>query len=141
MVIFANRAYTAEAKVLMVRIDDAGMTYDDPLVVIDGEESVMSVSASVAGAVTKSFYLWRTDHWIQMEGQNWLSSLSAFIPSGMSVRQTSSWPDLETMSAQVSLFKKDDADCCPSGGLANIKLGLAKEQFTVKQVKVNSIQD
>jgi hypothetical protein len=139
IVIFANRAYTPDATVLMVRMDDSAMAYDDPLVVINGDESVMSVSAhSVAGNITKSFFLWRADHWVPMKAQTWLPELSASIPQGSSFRQGSSWPDLETMSAQVSLFKKGDSDCCPSGGVADVELGLSNEQFTVKQVKVRS---
>lgn len=139
MVIFANRAYTPEASVLMVRVDDGGMEYDDPLVVINGDDSVMSVSAhNVAGVVTKSFFLWHADHWVPMSGQTWLPDLSAYIPDGTSARQSLSWPDLETMSARVSLFAKGDADCCPSGGVARVELGLVNEKFTVKQVKVLS---
>jgi hypothetical protein len=139
MVIFANRAYTPEASILMVRVDDSGMEYDDPLVVIDGDESVMSISAhSLAGTVTKSFFLWRADHWVPMSAQTWLPDLTAYIPNGTSARQGSSWPDLETMSAQVNLFEKGDADCCPSGGVASVELGLVNEKFTVKQVKVLS---
>ena len=137
LVIFSNRAYTPDAKALLVRIDEGAMEYDDPLVVISGDESVMSISAhSPAGVVAKSYYLWRIDHWVAMDAQGWLHGLYAHLPKGASVRQAA-WPDLETMSAQVSLFRMDDADCCPTGGVAKVELGLAKEKFAIQQVKVS----
>lgn len=138
LVIFANRAYTPDAKVLMVRIDDGAAKYDDPLVVASDDESIMSISVhNSAGGMAKYYYLWRTDHWVEINAKGWLRGLSAQMPKGVSVRHTA-WPDLETMSAQVSLFRTGDADCCPTGGVAKVDLELAKAEFAVKQVKVSS---
>jgi hypothetical protein len=137
MVIFSNRAYTPDAKALVVRIDEDATEYDDPMVVASDDESIMSISAhNSAGILVKSYYLWRTDHWVAMDAQGWLSGLTAHLPNGTSVRRVA-LPDLETMSAQVSLFRSNDADCCPTGGMAEVELGLVKEQFTVKQVKLS----
>lgn len=139
LVIFANRAYTLEAKALLVRIDDGATEYDDPMVVISENESIMSISArSAAGVEAKHYYLWRTDHWVVINTEDWLRGLSAYLPEGASIRGVA-WPDLETMSAQVSLFRTGDADCCPSGGKANVEFGLVKEAFAVKQVKVSTM--
>jgi hypothetical protein len=141
LVIFANRAYTPEAAVLLVRVDDGTITYDDPLVVESGDESVMSITShDAAGVATRNFYLWRVDHWQAMKGQELQRELSAFLPKGSSVRQASVFPDLETMSTQVSLFQPKDADCCPSGGKANVEFGLEKEQFTIKQVNTQATE-
>lgn len=136
LVIFGNRAYTPEAKALLIRIDDGQVEYADPLVVISGNESVMGLSVrKPGGELTKNYYLWRADQWVAMDAQGWLQDLTARLPSGMSVRQTA-WPDLETMTAQVRLFRADDLDCCPSGGLASVELGVAQTMFMIKQVKV-----
>lgn len=141
LVIFGNRAYTPEAKALLVHIVDGNMEYDDPLVVIVDDESVMGVSAhGPAGEVRKNYYLWRDDHWVAMDAQGWQRDLAARLPGGMSVREAT-WPDLETMTAQVRLFRAGDVDCCPSGGLASVKLGLAQTMFTVKQVKVSPVDN
>lgn len=137
LVIFANRAYTPEAKVLLVRMDGGSMKYEDPLVVLSDNETVMSVSArNATGIVAKSYYLWRTDHWVAMDAQGWLKGLSTYLPKGASARQEP-WPDIDTMSAQVKLFRAGDANCCPSGGMANVELGLVKTQFAIKQVKIS----
>lgn len=141
LVIFSNRAYTPDAKALMVRIDEGATEYDDPMVVASGDESIMSVSArNSTGILAKSYYLWRTDHWVAMDAKSWLNGLSAHLPKGTAARQVA-WPNLETMSAKVSLFRPDDADCCPTGGMAEVELGLVKEQFAVKQVKLSLMSE
>lgn len=141
-VLFANRAYTPDATVLLVRMDEAGTSYADPLIVNSGNDSVMSMTShNAAGAATTQYYVWRTDHWATMDVQHWQQDLQALLPKGTSMREISALPDLESMSAEVILFKSSDADCCPSGGIANIVLGLGsndeKVQFTVKQVNIH----
>ena len=145
-VLFANRAYTPGATVLLARLDDAGTSYTDPLIVNSDDNSVMSMTSRNAdGVVATQYYVWRTDHWTAMDTKYWQHDLQALLPKGTSTRELSALPDLESMSAQVKLFKSNDADCCPSGGTANIALGLEsglgsndeKAQFTVKQVNIH----
>lgn len=144
-VLFANRAYTPDATVLLVRLDEAGTSYADPLIVNSDNDSVMGMTShNAAGAVTTQYYVWRTGHWVAMDAQHWQHDLQALLPKGTSAREVSVLPDLESMSAEVKLFRSSDADCCPSGGIANIALGLEsglgsnneKAQFTVKQVNI-----
>ncbi len=144
-VLFANRAYTPHATVLLVRLDEAGTSYADPLIVNSDNDSVMGMTShNAAGAVTTQYYVWRTGHWVAMDAQHWQHDLQALLPKGTSAREVSVLPDLESMSAEVKLFRSSDADCCPSGGIANIALGLEsglgsnneKAQFTVKQVNI-----
>ena len=145
-VLFANRAYTPDATVLLVRLDEAGTSYTDPLIVTSDDNSVMSMTShNVDSIVATQYYVWRTDHWAAMDTQHWQHNLQALLPKGTSTREVSALPDLESMSAEVKLFKSNDADCCPSGGTANVTLGLEsglgsndeKAQFTVKQVNIH----
>ena len=145
-VLFANRAYTPDATVLLVRLDEAGTSYTDPLIVNSGDDSVMSMAThNAAGVVASQYYVWRRNHWAAMDAQHWQYNLQTLLPKGTSTRKVSTLPDLESMSAEVKLFKSNDDDCCPSGGTANIALGLAsglgsndeKAQFTVKQVNIH----
>lgn len=140
LVIFGNHAYSPDAEAMLVRLDDGAMEYDDPLLVMIGDALVMGVSAHTPdGDIKKSYYLWRTDRWISMDAQAWQQGLSAKLPAGASVRQEA-WPDLETMNVQANLFLPGDADCCPSGGKANIELGIANERFVVNQVNVDQVR-
>jgi hypothetical protein len=139
-VLFANRAYTLDATVLLGQLDEAGTSYSDPMVVNSGDDSVMSMgSLNAAGVAASRYYVWRGNHWLEMEAQHWQHDLQAALPKGTSSR-VSALPDLETMSADVTLFKSSDADCCPSGGVAKVALGLASEvekvHFIVKQVNI-----
>ena len=145
-VLFANRAYTPDATVLLVRLDEAGTSYTDPLIVNSDDNSVMSMTSHNAeGVVATQYYIWRTDHWAAIDTQHWQHDLQALLPKGTSTREVSALPDLESLSAEVKLFKLNDADCCPSGGIANIALGLVsglgsnneKAQFAVKQVNIH----
>ena len=138
-VLFANRAYTKDAKVLLLRLDAANTQYDDPLVVISGDERLMSMSSHTSddNRLT-NYYQWHTDQWVPVKSQAWLRDLSAKLPKGTSVRQAV-WPDLETMSAEVSLFKSSDTDCCPTGGKANVELGFENKNFSVKKVNVSAV--
>jgi hypothetical protein len=144
-VLFANRAYTPDATVLLVHLDEAGTIYSDPLVVNSGDDSLMNMgSHNAAGVAASRYYVWRGNHWLEMEAQHWQRDLQAALPKGTSSR-LSALPDLETMSANVTLFKSSDPDCCPSGGVAKVALDLKREsiasevekaQFTVKQVSI-----
>ena len=146
-VIFANRAYTPDATVLLTRLDEAGTSYIDPLIVNSDNDSVMSMtSRSAAGVVATEYFVWGTDHWSKMDAQNWQHDLQARLPKGTSARELSALPDLETMSAAVKLFNTKDLDCCPSGGVAKVTLGLntagldefhlENRQFIVKSVAI-----
>ena len=146
-VIFANRAYTPDATVLLTRLDEAGTSYIDPLIVNSDNDSVMSMtSRSAAGVVATEYFVWGTDHWSKMDAQNWQHDLQARLPKGTSARELSALPDLETMSAAVKLFNTKDLDCCPSGGVAKVTLGLntagldefhlENRQFIVKNVAI-----
>lgn len=137
-VLFANRAYTKDAKALIVRVDPSTATYEDPLIVIIGEERIMSLPTHLSDDETHvDYYVWRTDHWMPIESQTWLHDLSKKLPKDTSVRGAV-WPDLLTMTAEVKLFHKSDTDCCPTAGSANIDFGFEHAQFNVEKVHVNS---
>ena len=136
-VIFANRAYTPDATVLLVRLDEAGTRYIDPLVVNSDDDSVMSMdSRNAAGIMATQYYVWRADRWLAIDAQHWQHDLQARLPKGTSSRNLSASPDLENMRAEVKLFNTQDADCCPSGGVAKVVIGLQTNQFIVKNLTI-----
>jgi hypothetical protein len=140
-VLFANRAYTPDATVLLVHLDEAGTSYSDPMVVNSGDDSVMSMgSRSSTGAVTTQYFVWRANRWATVDAKLWQhdlqADLQAKLPKGTSARTTSASPDLENMAAEVPLFNIHDADCCPTGGVAKVAIGLENSQFIVKNLTI-----
>jgi hypothetical protein len=140
-VIFANRAYTPDATVLLVRLDEAGTTYSDPMVVNSGDDSVMSMALrGTTGALATQYFVWRANRWATVDAKLWQHDLQADLqtklPNGTSVRAISAQPDLENMAAEVPLFNTQDPDCCPTGGVVKVAIGLENSQFVVKNLTI-----
>lgn len=136
--IFENRAYTPDAKLLLQRVDAGDAQYDDPKMVDTEQGMVMMLVVHTSGNVdVRRYYLWQTDHWQPLDAQAWQRDIAEQLPAGVLVKKMP-WPDINTMSAQTVLYQKGDADCCPSGGMANINLILSDGKFSVKSVEVST---
>ena len=70
--VFGNRAYTPNAKLMLQRIDPGAAVYDDPLLIQTKYGNVVTLSANFPdGSVTKSYYRWRSGRWIQVDTRGW----------------------------------------------------------------------
>jgi hypothetical protein len=106
-VLFANRAYTKDAKALIVRLDPSTTVYKDPLVIAIGDDHLMSMTSfSTDGIQSTNYYMWHMDHWMPQDAQTWLPELVKKLPKGTAIRQTV-LPDLESMIANVNLTIKN----------------------------------
>jgi hypothetical protein len=133
LLVFANRAYTPQARLLLQRIDPGATEYDDPVVVLTEYGRLMMLSMRSSGApAEKSYYLWRKDRWLAVDARSWVRDLSKRLPKGASLKTADVWPDIDTMSAEATVYRKGDAG---SGQVAKVELALSKERFTVKRVK------
>ena len=64
LVVFANRAYKPDARMMLQRIDSGNVEYDDPLVVQTKYGDILTLSArSPDGSVSKSYYRWHSGSW------------------------------------------------------------------------------
>jgi hypothetical protein len=136
LLLFANRAYTPIARLMLERIDSGDTQYANPQVVQDKHGTILVLSAGTPGApVTKSYYLWKSERWMPIDAQGWLRDLSKRLPKDTSVRK-GVLPEAETMSATVPLYRAGDDDCCPGAGVAKVELGIAKDRFTVDKVTI-----
>lgn len=130
LLVFGNRAYTPNAKLILQRIDPGAAVYDDPLLIQTKFGNVLTLSARFPdGAVTKSYYRWRSGRWITVDARGWLRELSKQLPKGETIK-AQVWPDIDTMSAQVTLHSAGGA----GDKVAEVELGIAKDRFTVKKV-------
>lgn len=80
--------------------------------------------------------LFRLDgaHWTEIEVESWKTALDEALPDGLGVWKGVDyvWPE---MTAFTSLWRDEDANCCPSGGQAVIDLGV--EGTSLRLVAVN----
>jgi len=134
LLVFANRAYTPNAKVILQRIDPGAAEYDDPLLVQTKYGDILTLSARFpGGSVSKSYYRWRSGHWIPVDARGWLRDLSKRLPKGEMIKAKAEvWPDADSMSAQATLYSTGGSGA--SDKVAKVELGLANDRFIVKKV-------
>jgi hypothetical protein len=133
LVVFGNRAYTPNAKVILQRFDAGAAKYDDPLLVETKYGDILTLAASLPdGSVSKSYYRWRSGRWIAVEARGWLRDLAKQLPKGETIKAAEVWPDTDSMSAQATLY---GAGASGAGNkVAAVELGVVNDRFTVKKV-------
>lgn len=137
--LFGNRAYTPNAKVMLQRIDPAGTEYDDPRLVQTKYGDILTLSARLPdGSESKNYYRWQSGKWVSVESRAWLRELARQLPKGEAINAATVWPDADSMSAQAKLY--------PAGGAASdktakVELAVSKDRFTVKKVTLTQSTD
>lgn len=138
LVLYANRAYATDARILLQRTDPGDAEYDDPLVVSGPAGTYMMLKVqSAGGAEERYYYRWQDQRWLVVDARRWLRQLARHLPPGTAPAGRI-WPDLDTMSVRVPLARRGDAPCCPGGGVAEVRLGLTPRAFTVDAVHIAS---
>lgn len=88
------------------------------------------------------YYLWDDGikGWSYLDSNRWLDDLEKYLPRGTQVG-SGVWPNLNTMTAEVFLYRKNDPNCCPSGGRALVTLSVEKGRFNIRSVKITKDVD
>lgn len=80
-VIYANKAYTPEARVLLQRIDPANAEYAAPLVLTGAEGTHLVLKVTVPGAAAqRQYYRWQQSRWTPVSPGRRLRDLAASLP-------------------------------------------------------------
>jgi len=85
------------------------------------------------------YYLWASRRWMPIEADAWLNDLTRRVPAGLQLRK-GVWPDLGTMTAETGLYRDGDANCCPSGGVARIRLAIRARRFVIDAVAFEPVR-
>ena len=133
--LFANRAYTSKAKLLLQQVDSASTAYDDPMTVNTGHGVIMMLAKHIGSVTRSTYYYWQANQWLPIETQVWQRQLPQYLPKNVVLRAKPSL-DIGTMSASAKLYRVSDANCCPSGGVAEVNLILSQGKFAVKSVEI-----
>jgi len=130
--VFANRAYTPNAKVILQRFDPGAAEYDDPLVVQTKYGDILTLSARFPDAsASKSYYRWHAGRWIPIDARAWLRDLAKQLPKGQTIK-AGAWPDADSMSAQATLQSAGGSGA--SDKVAEVELAIINDRFIVKKV-------
>jgi hypothetical protein len=112
------------------------LSYDAPVIVRNPLGTFLQVSIHVAGTGAgneSDYYVLEGGAWHPVESRAWAKGLK--LPKGVQVWK-GVWPDLATMTARLGLYRKGDANCCPTGGTAVVKLGLVDRALVATSTRI-----
>jgi hypothetical protein len=139
--IFVREGSSQQTQLFWESIDpDIGLyVYEKPAIVTNAFGTLMHVPVRLDGTGNgneSEYYLWseKTREWELLDSSSWIEELQQQLPAGLSIN-SGVWPDIEKMTAEVPLYREDDANCCPSGGVAFVRLTLKDGRFGIKSVE------
>jgi uncharacterized protein len=126
--LFSVDARTGKAQRWLTQVDveGAGNVYAKPQLLRAGGMQLLHLPVSVPGTGdfnASSLYRREGSRWIQVDSASWEKDLAAQLPKGLAVWK-GIWPDWKRMHASTGLYRAKDANCCATGGRAEIELAL-----------------
>lgn len=126
------------------RLRPAAWTFDgaqfDAPVVIDGDEDstlivAPGIHAGSGGGRADVVFRWAADGaLVQIDNWTWRDGLSARLPEGLDVWQGVKI-DYENMVALTPLWRRNDGNCCPTGGMAVLSFTLDGDVLVLDRVR------
>jgi hypothetical protein len=87
-VLFANRAYRAEATIAHVDSTDGHSEFLDPVAVMSADGSdLLVLSTRSKGKVERRFYTWQARRWVPIDAGKWIGEYARQLPAGQRVVQ------------------------------------------------------
>lgn len=113
--------------------------YDKPELIVNSFGTILylpiHIDGTGAGNISE-YHLWdeKSKRWKKLDADSWLKDIK--IPAGLAINK-GIWPDLKFMNAKAYLYRGDDANCCPTGGMAHIQLTIKNNRFAIKSVTID----
>jgi hypothetical protein len=146
MVVFERDQLSGNAKVVY-RLAGAeiGLLHfrKKPLIVRHGGETLLWLPVTVDGTGhynDSRYYVWRAGRWERIDGTSWGGDLTRRLPAGLEIWK-GIWPDLTTMTAEVGLYRQGDANCCPTGGVARVRLRVGATGLEMESVEFEAAKE
>jgi hypothetical protein len=142
LAIFVRDSASDDMRLLTQRVDlDLGLYYyEKPEIIRTAAGDIFEIPIVVDGTGhfnESEYYLWENLEWRRLDSMSWLNELSRQIPLGLAMWK-GVWPNLTTMEAIAGLYRRDDANCCPTGGEVRVKLAIRSGQFVIESVAVQA---
>jgi hypothetical protein len=144
LAVFVRNPSSENARLLFERVDrEIAMVYSEkPEIVRNSAGTLLYLPVAFDGTGhgnDSDYYLREAGEWVPIEAAAWLAELGRRIPAGLGIWK-GVWPDLRTMQAEAGLYRADDANCCPTGGIARIRLAIRSRQLVIDSVVIDKIQ-
>jgi hypothetical protein len=142
--VFVRNPSSENARLLFERVErEIATVYSEkPEIVRNSAGTLLYLPVAVDGTGhgnASDYYLREAGEWVPIEAATWLAELRTRIPAGLEIWK-GVWPDLRTMRADAGLYRADDANCCPTGGIARIRLAIRSRQLVIDSVVVDKVQ-
>jgi hypothetical protein len=77
------------------------------------------------------FLLWREGRFHEINTEAFQADLKSRLPTGLNINK-GLYPNLETMTVESDVWKKDDTNCCATGGKVRATLEIKDDKLIVK---------
>ncbi len=115
--------------------------YLQPSIVQSAAGTLLHLSIAYAGTGNinaSEYYVREAGVWERIESESWLKDLQVRLPAGLEIWK-GVWPDVRTLRAEASLYRKGDGNCCPTGGVARIQLAFRTRHLVLESVSFERI--
>jgi len=138
-VVIFEKASSAMLHPILISGADPAFDYRKPVIVRGGGRMVLHIPAYESGTGNfnrESVYVWAGDGWRDADVKSWLADLARRLPKGLAVWK-GVYPDYAAMKADTPLWQiKNDPNCCPTGGHAEIDLEWHGNRLAVRRLRV-----
>jgi uncharacterized protein len=138
--LFASDSRTQRVRRWHLSSSDGGNVYAAPRIIRGAKATLLEVPVSVQGTGAfnaTELFVREGDRWRRVDNTSWEKELARRLPKGLAVWK-GIWPDLRTMSASTGLYHAKDANCCPTGGHAEIKLALKDARLVLEHLSISA---
>ncbi|HNY42513.1 MAG TPA: hypothetical protein PKJ41_19080, partial [Bryobacteraceae bacterium] len=114
-----------------------------PLIVRHGGDTLLwlPVTQDGTGHYNDSrYYVWRAGRWERFDGTSWEADLGRRLPAGVETRK-GTWPELQTMTAEVYLYRDGDSNASPTGGVARVRLRVGATGLEMESVEFEAAKE
>lgn len=144
LAVFVGDSLSGSASLLFERAtSDVGtLVYEKPQIIGTVDRTLLYLNIRVDGTGhynASEYFVRESGAWAPVESEEWLKDLGQRLPAGLEIWK-GVWPDLKTMTAVAGLYRSGDANCCPSGGTAQIGLAIESRRFVLKSLAIEKAQ-
>jgi hypothetical protein len=117
---------------------DPSVRYDTPQIIKLADRTLLQIPGHDTGTGNlnrEELFVWHDGNWGKADTASWLDDLADRLPAGLAVGK-GVYPDYTTMTAETPLWRKGDANACPTGGRAKISLDWQADRVVLHNVRV-----